>query len=236
MKPWRRRVLAIGFFLLPILFLGVWAFWWEPGRILVREIELTLPTRTGLPDGIRVALLADLHVGSHRNGLAQLGENVQLTNHAKPDLVVLLGDYLVTGAVGGSKILPEPIAEILGKLRSPGGTFAVLGNHDWWFDGTRTREALEAAGIRVLENEAASVPVRGKTVWLGGLADVITRQVDIPGTLQSASPQEPLILLTHSPDVFPQVPERVSLTLAGHTRRAGEPAFFRPDDCAFGIW
>lgn len=218
MNPkWRRQIFATVPFLLLSLFLGLWAFWWEPGRILVREIELTLPATTGLPDGLRMALLADLHVGSHRNGLAQLERNIQLTNNARPDLVVLLGDYLVTGVVGGSKILPEPIAEALGKLRSPGGTVAVLGNHDWWFDGNRTRKALEAAGIRVLENETISIHVRGKTVWLGGLADLITRQPDIPGVLRNASPNEPLILLTHGPDVFPQVPETISLTLAGHT-------------------
>ena len=32
-----------------------------------------------------------------------------------------------------------------------------------------------------------------------------------------AGSEDPLILITHNPDIFPKVPPRVSLTLAGHT-------------------
>jgi hypothetical protein len=35
--------------------------------------------------------------------------------------------------------------------------------------------------------------------------------------LASVPPGEPVVLLSHDPDVFPHVPDRVALTLAGHT-------------------
>jgi predicted MPP superfamily phosphohydrolase len=41
---------------------------------------------------------------------------------------------------------------------------------------------------------------------------------DLPGTLKKIRDKSnPVILLAHEPDIFPEVPERVSLTLCGHT-------------------
>ncbi len=54
-------------------------------------------------------------------------------------------------------------------------------------------------------------------MWLIGIADLWTRKPDIPGALQNVNGDDPVILLTHNPDVFPGVPARVALTLAGHT-------------------
>ena len=41
---------------------------------------------------------------------------------------------------------------------------------------------------------------------------------DLPGTLDKIRDRtKPVILLAHEPDIFPDVPERVSLTVSGHT-------------------
>jgi hypothetical protein len=93
------------------------------------------------------------------------------------------------------------------------GVFAVLGNHDWWYDGDRVGKALTDAGIQVLENRAIHVG----HIWLGGIADFWTREPDVAGTLQQVSSDDPIVLITHNPDIFPDVPPRVSLTLAAHT-------------------
>ena len=90
----------------------------------------------------------------------------------------------------------------------------MLGNHDWWYDGEHVRRALTAAGIPVLENQAIHV---GNVFWLGGIADQWTRDPDIAGTLKQVTRDDPVVLITHNPDIFPEVPARVSLTLAAHT-------------------
>ena len=51
--------------------------------------------------GMRVVVLADLHVGSPWNGVANLRRVVERANAAQPDLVVLLGDYVIRGMRGG---------------------------------------------------------------------------------------------------------------------------------------
>ena len=118
---------------------------------------------------------------------------------------------------GGTFVEPEPIAEELRALRAPLGVYAVLGNHDWWFDGGRVARALGGAGLKVLENEAVKVESSGRAFWLGGVADLWTRRPDVPGTLRQVTSDDPVVLFTHNPDIFPDVPARVSLTVAGHT-------------------
>ena len=189
-----------------------------------RRIELA-----GWPTDLRIAVLSDLHVGSPHNGLDKLQRIVERTNAENPALVVLLGDFVIggpggnnRGLPGGTFVEPERIAEELKKFRASSGVYAVLGNHDWWSGGERIRRALIQAGIPVLENQAVRVKrPDGGALWLGGIADLWTRDPDIAGTLKQvtdhADNSDPVVLITHNPDIFPEVPARVSLTLAGHT-------------------
>jgi predicted MPP superfamily phosphohydrolase len=131
--------------------------------------------------------------------------------------VLLAGDYLINGVKFGSWVDPESIAHELGALRAPLGVVAVLGNHDWWNDGDRVRVAFEKNGIVVLENDAKSF-VRGGTKFsIVGLADLLTRRVDIEASIARVPSGEPFLVLVHEPDVFPEIDARASLTMAGHT-------------------
>ena len=209
----RIRIVAIALLVAPFL-VAVWAFGIEPGMLVVRHPRMELP---GWPSELRIAVLSDLHIGSPHVGLDKLRKIVEKTNAENPALVVLLGDF-VTGGPGGRHdanfVEPERTATELKKLRAPLGVFAVLGNHDWWYDGAHVGTALTDAGIPVLENRAIHVDNR---FWLGGIADLWTREPDIGGTLSQVNNGDPIILITHNPDIFPDVPARVSLTIAGHT-------------------
>lgn len=207
---WRRAIWALlGFAFL----LAGWTFYYEPASLELHRTELTLPTWPRELDGFEIALLSDLHVGAPYYGLDRLDQIVRCVNAAKPDLVLLAGDYVIDGVKGGHFVPPEDIATVLAELDAPYGVFAVLGNHDWWLDGPRVRRAFEDAGIPVLDDEA----VRVTQFWLVGLGDWWEAPPDIPKALASIDDDAPAIALTHNPDVFPTVPSRVLLTLAGHT-------------------
>ena len=196
--------------------LVVWAFWWEPGRLVVDRTELELPGWPA-PLELRVALIADLHVGSPRNGVDNLRRVVQRVNEQTPDLVIIAGDLTIDNVVGGRFVPPERIAEELASLESRYGAFAVLGNHDRWLSAQRVQAALESADITVLENRNLPVEVAGGVVWLAGVSDYWTGHPSIGDALDGIPDGEPVILFTHNPDLFPEVPDRVSLTMAGHT-------------------
>ena len=92
-------------------------------------------------------------------------------NAQNPDVVLLLGDYVIQRVLFGTPMRPETIAAHLGGLRATHGVFAVLGNHDWYDDGKRVWRAFESVGIPVLENRAVPLPGSDDRIWLAGIAD-----------------------------------------------------------------
>jgi predicted MPP superfamily phosphohydrolase len=197
-----------------------WALWVEPRRLVVSRAELELPRWPRPLAGLRVALISDLHIGSPFWDLEALSRLVERTNAEGAELVLLAGDYQINGVRGGRFVPPEPIAERLAALKAPLGVFAVLGNHDWWNDGERTRKAFAARGITVLEESAQRLERAGATFYLAGLADQLTRPSN-PRAVLSALPEDaPALVLVHEPDVFEAFPREglsPTLTLAGHT-------------------
>lgn len=197
-----------------------WGFWLEPQRLVVVRTELELPGWPSKLSGFRIALLSDLHVGSPFWDLDALSNLVERTNAERPDLILLAGDYQINDVPGGRWVDAEAIAARLGALSAPLGVYAVLGNHDWWNDGERTRQAFVAHGIVVLEESAKALERDGQSFYLVGLADQLTRPSS-PLTAVAQVPRDvPTLLLVHEPDVFESFPRlniSPTLTLAGHT-------------------
>lgn len=215
----RRRFLRLRWALplaLPLT-LGTWAFWLEPASLRNEDHDLRLESWPAPCDGLRVAVLADLHVGAPHYGLSRLEDVVRLTSKARPDLVLLAGDYVIHGVPGGRFVPPESSARVLSRLKAPGGVWAVLGNHDAWLDGPRVKRALETEGIPVLDDGSREIALGECRFWLAGVSDLWTGRHDLDAALSQVPEGEPVVLFTHNPDIFPQVPARVSLTVAGHT-------------------
>lgn len=192
---------------------GVWGFFWEPSRLSVVEHDLPLKHWPASLNGLRIAAISDIHAGSPWIDREKLERMVALTNAAKPDVIVLLGDYVIQNVPGGKFFPPEDLAKILAGLKAPQGVYAVTGNHDQWLDATRVMKAFKAENIRVLHNHAVKLP---GGFWLMGIAYM--RDFRIAEVLaEQVKDDAPVIMLTHGPDIFPAVPPRVNLMLAGHT-------------------
>src|SRR6266542_4356261 len=195
---------------------GLWALWFEPASLTVTEERVSLRWSVRRP--LRIAILTDLHVGSPFNSIAKLRDTVDRTNAAQPDVICILGDLVIQGVIGGHFVAPEEIAVELKRLRAAAGIVGVLGNHDGWFNHDRVQDALGRNGIRVLEDTAARLDTPAGPLWIAGISDLWTGRHDIASALAAVKDDgAPVILLTHNPDVFPVVPKRVALTLAGHT-------------------
>jgi uncharacterized protein len=202
------------------------ALWHEPRSGRVREREIVLGRWPAELDGLRVALVSDLHAGAPHVREERIERVVAAVNAQRPDLVLLLGDYIDPEVRFGSRVAPAAVAERLAALHAPLGVLAVLGNHDWHNDGPGVRAALRSAGIPVLENDA----VRAGGVWVAGVEDMRYRKPDVERALREVPPGAPAILLSHDPDLFPQVPDRVALTVSGHLHggQVGVPLLRRP--------
>jgi len=215
---WQKR-LRISLALILLLVVGVvcWGFFIEPNRLVVRQETLELQHWPAGLYGLKIAVLSDLHIGSAYIDERKVRLVVERTNQLQPDLIVILGDYITGNGRTSHRVEPEVFAPLLKDLHAPFGVYSVLGNHDWWYNGEKVRRALEANGITVLEDQIARIDVRGNPLWLVGLADLWTRPQRIDQTLAPVPADATIIALTHNPDIFPQVPPRVSLLLAGHT-------------------
>jgi uncharacterized protein len=168
-------------------------------------------------DGLRVAVVSDLHTGAPWVDERKVARIVGKVSARRPDLVALVGDYTDPSVAFGNPVAPEAVAEELSALRAPLGVFAVLGNHDWYHYGERVPRALREAGIEVLENDAVAVEHRGEVLWIAGLADMRERDADVTVALAMVPQGQALIALTHDPDMFPFLRERADVVLAGHT-------------------
>jgi len=208
-------------------------------RLAVTRYRIT-PSNWPRGLNLKIGVIADLHAGGPIMPAERIAAIARRTNAMKPDIIVLLGDFAASHKFKTRSVAPEVWAEALGELKAPLGVHAILGNHDWWDDraAQRTRKGpvlgrrmLERAGIPVYENDATRLVKDGRRFWLAGLGDQLafiqgrrkrgTRRFkgvdDLDGTLAKVTDQSPVILMAHEPDIFPRVPERVSLTLSGHT-------------------
>jgi len=209
--------IALGLFLLLILFCLMWGFFIEPNRLVIHEQSIQIDNWPKELGGLRIALIADLHTGGWFIDENKLRLIVDRSNQLNPDLVVLLGDYVAPNSWHSRRVEPEITAGVLKDLRAPLGVYAVLGNHDWWYNGAKVRRAFEQNGIPVLEDEVVEIRWRDKSFWLAGLADLWTRPQQIDETIAKAPPGSTMIALTHNPDIFPRLPPNVPLLLAAHT-------------------
>ncbi len=215
---WGKR-LRILFAATVLFFAGVafWGFLIEPGRLVVHEQTIEIDNWPQSLDGLRVAVLADIHADDWFIDDKKLRKIVERTNQLQPELIVILGDYMSSNGHVTRRVEPEHFGAILKDLHAPLGVYSVLGNHDWWYSGAKVRRGLEQNGITVLENEAIHFDARGTSLWLVGLADLWTRRQEVEETIAMVPEGVPVIALTHNPDIFPNVPERVPLLLAAHT-------------------
>lgn len=198
-----------------LLGLAGWSFGFEPGWLQQRQLTLNAADWQGPP--LTIAVAADFHTGAPHAGLPMLRRVVAEINAARPDLILLPGDFVIQGVIGGEKLAPATIAAELRQLRAPLGVFATLGNHDWWHDGQEIAQALEAAGIRILENQAVPLPTASGKLWLAGIGDDMTGHAEPAKAFAGIPPDARVIAMMHDPANAPNLPAQTLVAFAGHT-------------------
>ncbi len=191
-----------------ILFtLALWAFLIEPNLLVVKHYKL----KDDELKGLKIVFAGDFHIKKWQMG--RLKRSVKLINKQNPDMVLSVGDF-INGHRLRNTMPAKDIINELKNIKAKYGFFTVLGNHDVWVDKKGVEDALEKNGIKLLENSNAKVKINGKEIYIAGVEDKQTQKPDVYKALDGT--KNPVILLTHSPDVFVSVPKSVNLTLAGH--------------------
>lgn len=184
----------------------------EPGQLAVARVSVPLPALPPGFDGYRIVQLTDLHFGP-AIAKATITRALWLTDDLAPDLVVITGDFITY------YLEEKPLRRALDQLDAPDGVWAVLGNHDHWFDPDGVRRVLGETGVAELRNANTAITRGDDTLWLAGVDDIWVRQHDLDAALDGIPPGATAILLAHEPDYADEVAPvgRVSLQLSGHS-------------------
>lgn len=202
-------------------------------RLDIKTVRQTV-TVAGLDpalDGMKIALIADIHISSWHDSYERLDRAMQMVSDENPDLILNTGDFITFGwqEFGESDT-------ILRKAKALAGAFAVEGNHD---DGTyypgydegygaeclkMVKLNIESSGYTLLRDSAAVISHRGKDIAIAGVA-IHGHRLDMQyGDFEKVLAPIPdslfTILLLHDPagwllsSVAGRLPD---LTVAGHT-------------------
>jgi predicted MPP superfamily phosphohydrolase len=166
---------------------------------------------------LRLILIGDPHVGSHAGDLDRFKGIVSEVCERPADAILLLGDYMNMMLFGARRVPPSGIARLFDRLPHHAPTFAVLGNHDVEYGKGGVSDALSAAGIVVLDNSSARLPIGKAAIHVVGLADHSTDEPDLARALAGIGEGEPTVLIAHDPAAFGDLPEGRWLMLSGHT-------------------
>ncbi len=186
-----------------IIFTCVWAVFIEPNTLTVKHIKINDNELKGL----KIVFAGDFHIKPYE--MYRLKRIIRAINRQSADIIVLGGDY-VNGHKKGSSMTIDKIAKEFSHLKSSLGTYAVIGNHDGWQGKEEIITELQKNKIHVLFNSSKCF----KNFCIAGVDDLQTGTPDIKKALEGT--QQPVILVSHTPDIMPDVPQSVNLTLAGH--------------------
>lgn len=195
----------------------------------VHERTLRLP---GLPtglEGLRVAVLADIHA-SPINNARYVQTIVDRTLEARPDLIVLPGD-MVDGDVDSGRANVAPLAQLKARY----GVWAAPGNHEYYSGYDAWMAEFRRLGLNLLENRMQLIDVQGARLALSGIGDPaygrLSRQNTDPSVAEGVPPDIDTVarqakeagaqyhlLLAHQPKTArDNAAHGVGLQLSGHT-------------------
>ena len=116
----------------------VYARFIEPHLILVKTTRYQMLPDQPLQRPVRIALIADLHIGLFSGHERQLKQIVAKINQEEPEMVLVAGDWTYEPE---NKLADE--LAILKEIKAP--IYSVTGNHDEQYPGTPIQELLKHA-------------------------------------------------------------------------------------------
>ena len=189
----------------------------EPTWLEIENVTLKLPRLPRSFSGFRLVQISDIHVGEQWIP-SQLESVVEKVIALKPDIVAITGDF-----VHASPDMTDEILSLtegpLTALSSQVPVYAVMGNHDHWWDVKRVRSLLAKSNVMELKNDFYTFSRDGESLHLCGVDDIFERMDDLGRVLDRLPSDGCAILLAHEPDFADTsaATGRFDLQISGHS-------------------
>jgi len=195
----------------------------QAGRPVVKEINIPLPKLPPALSGFTIVQLSDLHLDLSKSE-RRLKNLVEQTLALKPDLIVITGDL-----IDSDICRLNDFCKILKCLKAKYGVYAVTGNHEFYAGIPLFMKIAANSDIKVLRNTKVLI---ADAIELAGIDDAqaakrfvnISLQESLSNAFKKVDFRNPVILLSHQPDVFDIARGMgADLQLSGHTHAGQLP-------------
>lgn len=194
-KPWDLNQTFAKLFLvlamLTLFYTGA-RLYWDTNRITVEEITYNAPHEDFKP--LTIVHIADLHADPY-TGDQKMQQYIDRVNAAEPDLVLFGGDLISSGTD-----FIDAGAQALDNIDATYGTYAVLGDHDYWTDARLISETLKEYGVEMLQNENRWIDHFGEKIKVSGITEIYSSQVrndQLEDILSETSDESLSLLFAH---------------------------------------
>uniref|UniRef100_A0A914YBJ7 Calcineurin-like phosphoesterase domain-containing protein n=1 Tax=Panagrolaimus superbus TaxID=310955 RepID=A0A914YBJ7_9BILA len=202
--------------------------WYSSDKVVVKELELYLPHFSTASKTLHIAMLSDLHGGAMVYQ-EQIAKVVDVVNGIESNFGVELDAVLIVGdLIDAPRELIEERMEPLRHLRSRLGTFAVSGNHEYYYGNyERWQQLYREYGINVMENDIFKID---DSVCLIGLQDLSAYKSGIKNTAMNVTvinqcpSNYSTVIMAHNPAATKKIitfsneyHRDIDLILSGHT-------------------
>lgn len=203
------------------LIVGVFVY----GNLHYRDkarVALKIDTQGRVTRPLKLVMMSDLHLGYH-NPRAEFARWVDLVNAEQPDLVLIAGDII---DISVQPLLEEQVAEEFRRLQAP--VYACLGNHEYYSGEPKAQQFFADAGIRLLRDEAVTLPHYGHLTIIGrddrtnprrkSLKELVNQAIDAYSTTGNETEKSFKIVLDHQPFHLDRAAQAgIDFQFSGHT-------------------
>ena len=211
------EILTIGLRIFALLFFtGLFVYSLYSAYVpVVRKLSIKINKPLNHP--LRIAVASDLHLGRLFGNKAIARLHALIIRH-QADILLMPGDIMDDNTQAFTDCnMAENLAKLVTSL--PYGIYATLGNHDLYGHEQPISEALQNAGVQLLNDDVTCLSHQGQPIWLLGRFDNHKRQrVATTELLAQVNTTEPVILLDHRPsDIMAHSQLPIDLQVSGHT-------------------
>lgn len=231
--PSRRKALTLGATIIAAIPFSTMLYGITRGKynFKVNRLKLSFPELPVAFEGFKIVQISDIHAGSFDN-VEEVRRGIQMVNAEKGDIILFTGDM-----INSDKEEVEPFKAVFRELKSELGTYAVLGNHDYYgLYGMQEAEKgaywqdfmskFDEMGFRLINNDSMRISRGADSIQLVGVENWgagrwFPKKGDLDKALEKVEKDDFCVLMSHDPThwdhhVIPH-DKKVHLTLSGHT-------------------